>query len=59
MSKMLVFNHSEDGDFITNEEILIDTPTKTRIIRSNIEYIESIYCVGDIVSILTRGVKEI
>jgi hypothetical protein len=50
---MLVFNLHEDGDFITEEDILIDTSNKIRIIKDNIPYLKTLYNMNDILNVLT------
>jgi hypothetical protein len=55
---MLVFNHNEDGDFITREEILKDTGSKTRIITDNIPYLETIYSKKDILDVIIASERK-
>ena len=49
---MLIFNISEDGDYITNENINLDTNTKIRAIPANKVYLSSIYSLKDVLDVI-------
>lgn len=49
---MLVFNLHEEGDFVTEELILVDTNSKIRCIKENIPYLMTLYNFKDVFDVL-------